>query len=205
MLIDQTLVEFLDATASSEPVPGGGSIAAQSGATAAALIEMVAKLTIAKKTYEDVSDEMKEIAKKAARLRSELVKAIDYDADAYNSVMLAYQLPKETEVQKETRKAQIQVSMRLAATVPLGVARKAHEILYLSKDIVMKCNKNAVTDGLVAAMMARTSILSAIYNVKINLASISDLDYTSGITKEIDELTEKATLLEKEIMGLVCL
>ena len=170
MLIDHTLVEFLDATASSEPVPGGGSIAAQSGATAAALLEMVANLTMGRKTYEDVSDEMKQIVDKAAQLRSELTKAIDYDADAYNSVMLAYKLPKETEEDKELRKAQIQVSLKLAVAVPLEAARKSYEILHLSKDIVMKGNKNAVTDGLVAAMMARTSILSAIYNVKINLA-----------------------------------
>lgn len=205
MLIDQTVVEFLESTASSEPVPGGGSIAAQSGATAAALLEMVANLTVDRKGYEAVSEEMKEIVCIAARLRLDLVKAIDQDADAFQGVMTAYKLPKETEEEKEIRKGQIQNCMKRAAAVPLEVARKSYEVILLSREIVMKGNKNAVTDGLVSAMMARTSALSAIYNVKINLESITDVDYIERVTKEIDEIAENVTRIEKEIIGFVSL
>lgn len=205
MLTNKTIVEFLDATASCEPVPGGGSIAAQSGATAAALVEMVANLTIGRKNFEAVDEEMKEIAHKASQLRPELVKAIDQDAEAFKGVMEAYKLRKNTDEEKTVRKEQIQVSMKLAATVPLTVARMSQEIICLSREVVKKGNKNAVTDGLVSALMARTAALSAIYNVKINLESITDIDYVANISKEINEIIENVTNIERDIMQSVSL
>ncbi|PKM96082.1 MAG: methenyltetrahydrofolate cyclohydrolase [Firmicutes bacterium HGW-Firmicutes-1] len=203
MLIDKTIVEFLNETASSNPVPGGGSIAAQSGATAAALVEMVANLTIGKKAYEKVSDEMIQVAQKAGLLRAELVKEIDRDSDAFNEVMAAYKLPKDTKEDQEFRSDKIQESTKYAALVPLEVARKSYEIINLSREVVAKGNKNAVTDGIVSAMMARTSALSAIYNVKINLSSIKDDDFVERASREINEIEAYVRTVEKEIIESV--
>ncbi|WP_273319990.1 cyclodeaminase/cyclohydrolase family protein [Vallitalea guaymasensis] len=203
MLIDKSVSQFLDATASNDPVPGGGSIAASSGATAAALVEMVANLTIGKKKYEDVNDEMKEISKKANDLRQQLLKYIDIDSEAFNRVMNAYKLPKDTEEQKIVRKMTIQNAMKYAASVPLEVAKKSYDIMELSMRVVESGNKNAVTDGAVSAMMARTAVLSAIYNVKINLSSIKDNIYVEKVDSEVSWLEMNVNSKEKEILGKV--
>lgn len=203
MLIDKSVSQFLDATASNDPVPGGGSIAASSGATAAALVEMVANLTIGKKKYEDVNDEMKEISKKANNLRQQLLKYIDIDSEAFNRVMNAYKLPKDTEEQKIVRKMTIQNAMKYAASVPLEVAKKSYDIMELSMRVVESGNKNAVTDGAVSAMMARTAVLSAIYNVKINLSSIKDNIYVEKVDSEVSWLEMNVNSKEKEILGKV--
>ncbi|PKM50739.1 MAG: methenyltetrahydrofolate cyclohydrolase [Firmicutes bacterium HGW-Firmicutes-7] len=203
MLIDKSIVEFLNETASSNPVPGGGSIAAQSGATAAALVEMVANLTIGKKAYENVSDEMKQVAQKAGVLRAELIKEIDRDSDAFKEVMAAYKLPKNSKEEQEFRSNKIQACTKYAALVPLEVARKSYEIIQLSKEVVNTGNKNAVTDGIVSAMMARTSALSAIYNVKINLSSIKDVDFVERTFVEINKIEVYVKTIEKEIMESV--
>lgn len=203
MLIDKNLVEFLDVTASNNPVPGGGSIAANSGATAAALVEMVANLTIGKKNYEDVTDEMKDISKKAHDLRQQLIKYVDIDSEAFNKVMNAYKLPKDTEEHKIVRKMTIQNAMKYAASVPLEVAKKSYMVIELSEKVVEKGNKNAVTDGAVSAMMARTAVLSAIYNVRINLASIKDNAYVEKIDSEISKIQSGTVNLEKQILSKV--
>lgn len=203
MLIDKSVSQFLDATASNDPVPGGGSIAASSGATAAALVEMVANLTIGKKKYEDVNDEMKEISKKANDLRQQLLKYIDIDSEAFNRVMNAYKLPKDTEEQKIVRKMTIQNAMKYAASVPLEVAKKSYDIMELSMRVVENGNKNAVTDGAVSAMMARTAVLSAIYNVKINLSSIKDNIYVEKVDSEVSWLEMNVNSKEKEILGKI--
>ncbi|GKX29249.1 sugar ABC transporter substrate-binding protein [Vallitalea longa] len=203
MLVDKSLGEFLDATASNNPVPGGGSIAASSGATAAALVEMVANLTIGKKNYEDVMDEMTDISKKAHDLREQLLKYVDIDSEAFNKVMNAYRLPKDTEEQKVVRKMTIQNAMKYAASVPLEVAKKSFSIIQLSEKVVEKGNKNAVTDGAVSAMMARTAVLSAIYNVRINLSSIKDNAYVEKIDNEVNKIQSNTIDLEKQILDKV--
>lgn len=200
MLINKTVTEFLEETASNRPVPGGGSIAAQSGATAAALVEMVANLTIGKKAYADVSDEMHQIVLQATALRSFFVQAIDEDSNAFDGVMAAYKLPKETEQEKEIRSAKIEDSTKQAALVPLEVARKSLEVIKLSDKVVLKGNKNAITDGAVSAMMARTAALSAIYNVKINLGTIKDIDFVNETTREIKEIEMIIRNIENQIL-----
>ncbi len=203
MLIDKTLAEFLEETAGDSPVPGGGSIAAQSGAAAAALVEMVAVLTLGKKSYEDVYVEMSEIAAQASALRGELLKDIDRDSDAYARVIMAYKMPKETDADKQRRTAEIQSSMKQAATVPLAAAGRSAQVLNLAKIVVVKGNKNAITDGAVAGMLARTAALSAIYNVKINLGSIKDADFVGAATLETDRIKAEVTTGEEEIFRLM--
>ena len=200
MLSKMTIEELLEETAGNSPVPGGGSISAMSGASAAALTEMVANLTIDKKNYEDVWEQMKEIATKAACLRLELIEDINRDSVAYSKVMEAFKMPKETDEEKETRSAHIQKAFKIAATIPLEVARKSKEIIDLAKLVVLKGNKNAITDGAVAAMLARTAALGAIYNVSINLTSIKDLTFVEEVTKEIMEIKDYVMEVEQDII-----
>jgi formiminotetrahydrofolate cyclodeaminase len=117
---------------------------------------------------------MKELADKASQLRNKLTAAIDQDADAYTEVMAAYKLPKTTDEETAVRKQKIQDAIKHAAIVPLEVARDALAVIDLAGSAIQKGNKNAASDGAVAAMNARTAALAAIYNVKINLSSIED-------------------------------
>jgi formiminotetrahydrofolate cyclodeaminase len=200
MLAKLSIVEFLEKTASSDPVPGGGSIAALSAALAASLSEMVANLTMGKKDYAPAEEEMKMISKEASRYRNKLFQDIDKDSDAYRQVIAAFKLPKDTEEKKEQREQAIQVGLKQAALVPLGVAKDAFKIIDLAKQVVKKGNKNAVTDGAVAAMMARTAVLSALYNVKINLGSIKDSAFVDDVLKQIQHLEVEITEKEKEVL-----
>lgn len=203
MLIDMNVKEFLEKTASNSPVPGGGSVAALSAGVAAALAEMVANLTVGKKGYEDAQEEMKEIVIKGANYRNEFVKDIDKDSDAFNEVMAAFKLPKETDEEKEARKNAIQAGSENATLVPLLVAKNAFEMMEIIEKVVEKGNKNAVTDGAVAAMMARTAVLSALYNVKINLGSIKDESFVEEVTKQMEELEAKVGEVESRILSKV--
>lgn len=203
MLKDMGLKEFIAQTASNEPVPGGGSIAALSGSIAASLAEMVANLTIGKKKYVEVEEEMKVVQVKLEKLRFEFLEMIDKDANSFDLVMQAFKLAKETDEEKAIRTQKIQEGLKVAALSPLEIARKAFEMMELCEVVVNKGNKNAVTDGMVAAMMARTSVLSAILNVRINLSSIKDEEFVLKIGKEINELEKEVVLKEQKIINSV--
>ncbi len=197
---NKTLEEFSKETASSEPVPGGGSIAAYSGALAAALSEMVANLTVGKKNYEEVEEEMKIIVDKAEMIRENMLENIEKDCEAFDKVMEGFKLPKNTEEEKEHRRKTIQDGLIIAAEVPLEIAKEAFEIMPIAEVVVEKGNKNAITDGLVSAMLARTAVLSALLNVKINLNSIKDLAYVEKTRKIVENLEKMAVEKEKEIL-----
>jgi len=201
MLTDLTLTEFLEKTASNSPVPGGGSIAALSAAIAAGLSEMVAHLTIGKKGYEALEEEMQDIAKDAFQYRERLIRYIEKDSNAYNDVMTAIKLPKGTEQERKNREGAIQEALIDATLVPLDVARDAFKIIELAGKAVKQGNKNAVSDAAVAVMMARTAVLSALYNVKINLASIKDTNFVEEIREEIKHMESEIVNRESEILS----
>lgn len=205
MIADKNIKEFLEETASSAPVPGGGSVAALSAGLAAALAAMVANLTLGKKGYEGLEKEMESIAIEAGRYREDFIKDIDRDCESFNVVMAAFKLPKETDEEKETRKSIIQKGLKDAAMVPLEVAQKALSMMDIIEKVVDKGNKNAITDGAVAAMMARTAALSALYNVRINLASIKDVEFVERIGKEASEIEQKVVKAENIILKKVVL
>lgn len=185
---DMTLEVFCATTASNEPAPGGGSVSALAGALAAALTEMVAQLTIGKKGYEEAADEMKAIIPEAAALRAELLDEITRDSTSFNAYMEAMTLPKDTDEQKEVRRNAMQEALKKAAEVPLHVAVTAAKIMPMTGTMVKKGNANAVTDGMVAAMMTRTAVLGALLNVKINLGSIKDEAYVEDMKAKIHEI-----------------
>lgn len=199
---NKSINEFAEAVASNSPVPGGGSIAALCGALSAALAEMVANLTTGKKKYIEAEPEMNEIKNKAMALRSKLLDDIERDSYAYNKVMEAYKMPKENDEQVQLRSKAIEESAKTAAAVPLQVGQTSFEILPLAEGVVARGNSNAVTDGLVAAMLARTAVLSALLNVRINLETISDKDFVLEYKKKADVLQEETLFYEKKILEL---
>ena len=203
MLIDHKVTEYLEKAAAGTAVPGGGSVAALNAALAAGLTEMVANLTIGKKGYEEVEEEMIALAGKASQLRNKLSAAVDRDADAYTEVMAAYRLPKTTDEETALRKQKIQDAIKHAALVPLEVARNALAVIELAGQAIRKGNKNAASDGAVAAMNARTGALAAIYNVKINLGSINDDIFVDKLTQEVKELENQVVEMENAALSNV--
>lgn len=205
MLIDQNVKQFVATTASNEPVPGGGSIAALSGALGAALAGMVANLTVGKKKYVEVEAEMAKLAEDAAALQEKLVDLIDKDAVSFDDVMKAFKMPKETDEEKAARTAEIQKGMKYAASVPMETAETAFEIMVLAEAAVERGNSNAVTDGAIAAMMGRTAVLGALMNVRINLGSIKDEAFVAEMAKKCEELEASVQKRETEILAKVSL
>lgn len=198
---NMTIQEFAMQTASNEPVPGGGSISALAGSLAAALTEMVAGLTIGKKKYADVEEEMKEAVEPMKAVCAQLLDDIKRDSESFDQYMQALTLPKETEEEKAARTEAMQNGLKAAVEVPLSVAKAACCILPYAETMVVKGNKTAVTDALVATMMARTAVLGAGFNVKINLESIKDQEYVDRIGKEVAELEKQAIEQEKKILA----
>lgn len=199
-LTDLTVKGFLDVTAGKDPVPGGGSISALCGSIAAALTEMVAGLTIGKKKYAEVEEQMKQLAERVQQIRQQLILDVDRDSEAYNVVFAAFQMPKETDEQKAARSAQIQEATKIAANVPMEVARRVYSLLSDIEEVVSNGNQNAVTDGCVAMMSARNAIIGALFNVRINLTSIKDEQYVADMTAEADRLEREVIEREAKVI-----
>lgn len=202
-LIDMTLTGFLDELASESPAPGGGSVAALSGALGAALTAMVCHLTEHKPGYEPVQAELPLLVEHAERLRTELTKLIDEDAIAYTTVVNALKLPKTTDEEKGRRRDTLQKAFIAAANIPLQTARLCGDLLQLAADVAHKGNKNSITDAAVAALMAQAASEAAILNVSINLTSIKDTDYVTQTSMEIIDLQQKAKTQAKAIYEYV--
>lgn len=200
MLADLTIKGLLSETAGSAPVPGGGSISALNGAISTALTEMVANLTIGKKKYAEVEGQMKTIATEASLIRERLLRDIDRDSEAYNRVFAAFKLPKETEEEKAERNRIIQEATQEAAQVPMDVAEEIASVMETIIYVAHKGNRNAVTDACVAMMNARTCVLGALLNVRINLASIQDEKFVKRMCAKADELEAQAIRIEQKLL-----
>ncbi len=197
----QSIQDFLAQTASNNPVPGGGSISALNGAIATALAEMLAQLTIGKKKYVEVENEMKETVDKMSQQRELFFMDIDRDAGAYNQVMDAFKLPKETDEEKEIRTNQIQDATKHAALIPMEIAQRAFDLLDIIEWTTRNGNSNAVTDGCISMMTCRTAVLGALLNVRINLGSIKDTNFVKDLenrcnTMEVETLKKEQALYE---------
>ena len=203
MLIDKKVHNFLDELASNSPTPGGGSVAALAGALGAALISMVGNLTIGKKKYEDVEEDIKKIISSSEKLRYELSQLIEEDVMAFNNFMATYKMPKETEDEKKIRAEKIQESLIEAAKVPLTVAYKCLEVLSLSKEVAEKGNINVISDAGVAALMAEAALESAILNVKINLTMIKDEKVRTELSFSIKEILLKEKEQKEKVLEII--
>ena len=203
MLADLTVKDFLDKVACSDPVPGGGSIAALNGALSSALSTMVARLTIGKKGYEASEELMQHAETIMLSLLDEFTALIDKDSEAYNAVFACFKLPKATDEEKAIRSAAIQEVTRQAALIPLEVARKALDMMTIIADVARLGNRNAVTDACVAMMSARSAVLGALLNVRINLGSLKDHEFVMQLQGEADKIEQAACQKEKEILDAV--
>ncbi|WP_337470089.1 cyclodeaminase/cyclohydrolase family protein [Acidaminococcus fermentans] len=192
-----TVEGFINETASSSPAPGGGSIAALNASSSAALIAMVANLTLGKEKYAAVEGDMKEVAAKAAALKDDFLALIDEDSNAFNKIMAAFKMPKDTDEAKKARSAAIQDATKGAALVPFKVGQKANELFALAETVITKGNQNAITDGAVAA------VRGAFLNVKINLGSIKDTLFVEDLKKRMAEIEKEVDAREKALLDQV--
>lgn len=195
-LIDLKLSEFLEELAKDSPSPGGGSASALAGALGAALAAMVANLTLGKEKYRNVEDELKEISGKAASLKDRMMALVDEDSQAFDALLAAFRLPKDSAEAKERRGVGIQRATRQATEAPLEVAKHAIDIIKLAEVVIQKGNINAVTDGGVAALMGEAAFRGAVYNVKINLPGIADEAYKKAVEQELGVLEEQMDILK---------
>lgn len=203
MIKEKPLQTFLDELASQASTPGGGSAAAVSGAMGAALVSMVCNLTVGKKKYADVEEEMKALLARSEDLRRQLIDLITADVKVFNQVMAAYGMPRETEDEKEARTEAIQAALKKAALVPLDCARACAEVMKLSRPAAEKGNLNVVSDAGVAVLAAYAGLRSAALNVYINLAGIKDEAFVTEKGGELESIMAGCDDLAEEVYHLV--
>lgn len=190
---------FLDQLAAATAAPGGGSAAAYAAAMGAALVSMVAGLTIGKKKYAEVEAEMQALRVQAEQLRAELTEAVEDDAAAFEAVMGAFKLPKETEEDQKARTAAVHMATLNAARVPLEAVRKAVKVMELALLAAKDGNLNAISDAASGATMARAGLAAAAHNVRINLTSLDDKSAGRKMLVELRKLEKQARVLERDI------
>lgn len=189
----ETANQFLDSLAAATATPGGGSAGAYAGAMAAALVAMVARVTIGKKKYADVEPEMQSVITAAEKLRRDLTASVAADIAAFDNVMAAYKLPKDSEAEIETRNETIEETMTVAAEVPLKVTRDAASVLGLAAIVAEKGNVNAVSDAGSAANLALASARAAAMNVRINAGQVKDREAARMWLSEVATLEHSIT------------
>lgn len=201
-LVEQRVIDFVAATASKEPTPGGGAIAALTAATGAALAEMVANLTFGKKGYEAVQTEMEVLQAKAEEIRNRMLELSQADADVFNIFMNALGLPKNTDEEKAARTAAIEQAYKDAAMVPFEIGELANQIFDLAELASRKGNQNLITDGIIAAINARAAVKSAFLNVRINLSGIKDESFVAELISKMYAIEKDLDDKESAIIGL---
>jgi glutamate formiminotransferase/formiminotetrahydrofolate cyclodeaminase len=202
-LVGMTLSSFADETASESPAPGGGSISAYAGVLGASLATMVANLSSHKKGWDSRWREFSEWAEKGQHYKNELLKLVDQDTIAFNRIMDAFALPKASDEEKATRTQAIQEATRYAIEVPFSVMKLAHQSMEVIRAMAETGNPNSVTDAGVAALCARTAVLGAFLNVKINASGYHDKAYTAEVLAEGEALKQMAIDRETEILEIV--
>jgi formiminotetrahydrofolate cyclodeaminase len=185
---DKRIEVLLEELAGSSATPGGGSAAALTGAMGAALLSMVCNLTIGRKRFADVEDELQGVLEEAEALCRQLSSLADADSHAFDQVMAAYRLPKETQEEQDTRRAAIQAALQGATQVPLKTAKACAKVLELTAQAIAKINPNALSDAGAAALLAEASLKGAQLNVAINLEAIRDSDFVGETRRDLDRV-----------------
>ena len=203
-MIKQSAIEtFLDELASQNATPGGGSAAAIIGAMGAALVAMVCNLTIGKKKYAEVEDEMRILLAKAEQLRQRLTGMIEDDVKAFDAVMGAYGMAKETVAEKAARSAAIQEALKLATEVPLRCCHAAREVIDVAAAVSAIGNLNVISDAGVGVLAAYAALRSAALNVYTNAKMITDKAFAETKVKELETLLSGAERVTEEAYELV--
>ena len=202
-LVDLTVKGFVEETASESAAPGGGSISAAAGAMGAALATMVANLSSHKRGWDERWEEFSGWAEKGKAHHKELLRLLDEDTNAFNEVMNAFGLPKGTDAEKAERDQAIEDATKAAIEVPFRVMETALESMEVIKAMAESGNPNSVSDAGVGALCARTAVMGAYLNVKINTPDLKDKAYAEDIVAKGKKIQEKAMALEKEILEIV--
>ncbi len=202
MYVEKPMIVFLDKLASRSPEPGGGSVSALVAALGAALVSMVANLTLGKEKYADVQDQVEELLKSSEKLRADLQGLIQKDTEVYADVSAAFKLPRESEEEKVERAARIQDALKLATEVPFEIAEKCLEVARLSETSAVIGNVGAVSDAGVAVLLAEAAAQSAALNVKINVNSIEDSGFAGSRWDRICEILEEAADLRERVVQM---
>jgi len=200
---DTPIEPFLDALASSAATPGGGSAAAIMGSMGAALVSMVCNLTIGKTKYAEVEGDMKEVLEKAEDLRHRLTGMIQEDVKAFDTVMGAYGMPKETDAEKEARSEAIQAALKQATEVPIRCCHLAREVIDLALTASKKGNLNVISDAGVGVLAAYAALRSAALNVYINAKMISDKSFVESKLSELESLLAGAEATTEKAYDIV--
>ncbi len=202
-LVDMSVKDFVHTTASESPAPGGGSVAAAMGAMGAALATMVANLSSHKFGWDDRWEEFSEWAQKGKSCHDELLELIDDDTDAFNRIMEAFRRRKRTEQERADRNQAIQEATQHAIEVPFQIMKKAYESMEIIKTMALIGNPNSVSDAGVGALAARSAVIGAFLNVKINSASLNDKAFVAEIVAKGTEIEKEAIARELEILDIV--
>lgn len=202
-LVDLTCVGFCEETASESPAPGGGSVSAMMGAMGASLGTMVANLTGGKAAYDDQWEKFSDVAVKGQAIKDELLRLVDEDTNAFNLIMNAFGMPKKTDEEKAARSAAIQDATRYATEVPFRTMQKSFEAFEICRAMVEWGNPASVTDGGVGALAARSAVMGAHLNVKINASSLKDEAFKKEILDKAAAIEAAALKEEAEIIKIV--
>lgn len=202
-LVDMTCTAFAEETASESPAPGGGSISAYMGALGAALGTMVANLSSHKAGWDERWEEFSDYAERGQALMAELLHLVDEDTEAFNRIMAVFAMPKTTEEEKAARSAALQSATLYATQVPLKTMKAALRVFEIVKAMAEIGNPNSVSDAGVGALAARSAVLGAQLNVKINAAGLKDRAAADALTSEAQTIAEQAVALEKEVLDIV--
>ena len=202
-LIDMTCKGFAEETASESPAPGGGSIAAYMGALGAALGTMVANLSSHKAGWDDRWEEFSGWAEKGQALLRELLHLVDEDTAAFNRIMDVFAMPKSTDEEKAARSAALQAATLYATQVPLRTMKTAFEVFAIVRAMAAEGNPNSVSDAGVGALAARSAVLGACLNVKINAAGLKDRAAADALVAEANSVAAAAERAEREVLEIV--
>jgi glutamate formiminotransferase/formiminotetrahydrofolate cyclodeaminase len=202
-LVSMTLTDFADETASESTAPGGGSISAYVAALGISLGTMVANLSSHKKGWDDRWEEFSNWAEKGQQYKNELLRLVDADTKAFSRIMAAFALPKSTDAEKVTRNKAIQEATKLAIEIPFQVMQASYASMEVIKAMVELGNPNSVTDAGVGALCARSAVIGAFMNVRINSASYDDKNFVNEMVTKGKEIENKTIALENEILKIV--
>ena len=197
-----TLTNFANETASESPAPGGGSISAYCGAMGAALGTMVANLSAHKRGWDERWEEFSNWAEKGIEYQNMLLNLVDEDTNAFNKIMDAFRLPKNSEEEKSNRLIAIQNATKNAILIPFKVMETAFNSMQVMKAMAEFGNPNSITDAGVGALCARTAVIGAFLNVKINCKDCEDTDFVKNILEKGEKIVNNASLLEEEILEI---
>ena len=202
-LIDLTTKGFAEETASESPAPGGGSISAYMGALGAALGTMVANLSSHKAGWDEKWEYFSDYAEQGQQLMAELLHLVDEDTEAFNRIMAVFSMPKTTDEEKAARSAALQAATLYATEVPLRTMKTAARVFPLVKAMAEVGNPNSVSDAGVGALAARSAVLGARLNVRINAAGLKDRTTADALTAEADRIADEVMQAESEILKIV--